>query len=111
MSNTQTTTFIPSKPVPSDYPLIDNDPHFKRVIGYARPSDYAHGVAAAAFAPAALLTLERFAPSHVGKGGFAPALRLAGAIALAGCLLLLSISAPAFASMAPPRTPARSTST
>ncbi|EGY23495.1 NADH-ubiquinone oxidoreductase 20.9 kDa subunit like protein [Verticillium longisporum] len=87
MSNTQTATFIPSKPVPSDYPLIDNDPHFKRVIGYARPSDYAHGVVAAAFAPAALLTLERFAPSHVGKGGFAPALRLAGAIGLAGGFL------------------------
>lgn len=42
---------------------------------------------AAAFGPAALLTLERFAPSHVGKGGFAPAMRLVTAIGLTGGFL------------------------
>lgn len=63
------------------------DRHFKRVVGYARPSDYLHGAVAAGFAPAALLTMERFAPSHVGKGGFAPVMRLAGAIGLAGGFL------------------------
>jgi hypothetical protein len=31
-----------------------------------------------------LWTMERFAPSHVGKGGFARAMRLAGFIGLAG---------------------------
>ncbi|EQB49425.1 NADH-ubiquinone oxidoreductase 20.9 kDa subunit [Colletotrichum gloeosporioides] len=87
MATAQVQTYIPTKVVKSDYPLIDNDPHFKRVVGYARPSDYAHGAIAAAFAPGALLALEKFAPSHVGKGGLAQAMRLAGAIGLAGGFL------------------------
>jgi hypothetical protein len=61
--------------------------HFKRVVGYARTSDYVAGGAAAAFAPVALATLERFAPSHAGKGGFPKAMRLAGFIGLAGGFL------------------------
>lgn len=61
--------------------------HFSRVLGYARTSDYVHGVAAAAFGPGALLAMEKFSPSHVGKGGFAPVMRLAGAVGLAGGFL------------------------
>ena len=61
--------------------------HFKRVVGYARTSDYVAGGLVAAFAPAALLTLEKFAPSHVGRGGFAKAMRLAGFVGLAGGFL------------------------
>ncbi|PTB44925.1 uncharacterized protein TrAFT101_000396 [Trichoderma asperellum] len=76
-----------SKVVETKYPLIDNDPHFKRVVGYARTSDYAAGAAAAAFAPAGLYALERLAPSHVGRGGLAKAMRLAGFIGLAGGFL------------------------
>ncbi|KAL7916486.1 NADH-ubiquinone oxidoreductase complex I, 21 kDa subunit domain-containing protein [Trichoderma velutinum] len=76
-----------SKVVETSYPLIDNDPHFKRVIGYARTSDYVAGATSAAFAPAALYALERLAPSHVGRGGFAKAMRLAGFIGLAGGFL------------------------
>ncbi|TWU74192.1 hypothetical protein ED733_001888 [Metarhizium rileyi] len=76
-----------SKVVQTDYPLIDNDPHFKRVVGYARTSDYIAGGAAAAFAPGALYALEKFAPSYVGKGGFAKAMRLAGAVGIAGGFL------------------------
>ncbi|CAM1501561.1 Fc.00g035450.m01.CDS01 [Cosmosporella sp. VM-42] len=76
-----------SKVVQTDYPLIDNDPHFKRVVRYARTSDYVYGGLWAAFAPTALLTLERFAPSHVGKGGFAKAMRLAGAVGAIGGFL------------------------
>jgi hypothetical protein len=76
-----------SKVVQTDYPLIDNDPHFKRVVGYARTSDYLAGTAAAAFAPAALYALEKFAPSQVGKGGFAKAMRLAGGIGVLGGFL------------------------
>ncbi|KAH0497470.1 NADH-ubiquinone oxidoreductase 21 kDa subunit [Trichoderma longibrachiatum] len=76
-----------SKVVETSYPLIDNDPHFKRVIRYARTSDYVAGAASAAFAPAALYALERLAPSHVGRGGFAKAMRLAGFIGLAGGFL------------------------
>lgn len=58
--------------------------HFKRVMRYARPSDYAHGAVAAAAGPGLLLTMERFAPSYVGKGGFAQAMRLGGFLGLAG---------------------------
>lgn len=61
--------------------------HFSRVLGYARASDYVHGVTAAAFGPGALLAMEKFSPSHVGKGGFAPVMRLAGAVGLAGGFL------------------------
>ena len=61
--------------------------HFKRVLRYARPSDYVHGTVAAAFGPGALLVMEKFAPSYVGKGGFAQAMRLGGFIGLAGGFL------------------------
>lgn len=61
--------------------------HFKRVVGYARTSDYVAGGAAAAFAPGALYALEKFAPSYVGKGGFAKAMRLAGVVGVAGGFL------------------------
>ncbi|KAH8648597.1 NADH-ubiquinone oxidoreductase-like protein [Xylariales sp. PMI_506] len=80
-------TYVPSKVLKTDYPLIDNDPHFKRVIGYARPSDYAHGIAAAAAGPGLLYTMEKFAPSHVGRGGFASAMRLCGTIGAIGGFL------------------------
>ncbi|KYK58779.1 NADH-ubiquinone oxidoreductase 21 kDa subunit [Drechmeria coniospora] len=83
----QSTYVGTSKVVQTQYPLIDNDPHFKRVVGYARTSDYVAGATAAAFAPAALLALEKFAPSHVGRGGFAKAMRLAGFVGLAGGFL------------------------
>jgi hypothetical protein len=63
------------------------DSHFKRVVGYARTSDYVAGAASAAFAPTALYALERLAPSHVGRGGLAKAMRLAGFIGLAGGFL------------------------
>ncbi|KAI2602766.1 NADH-ubiquinone oxidoreductase 21 kDa subunit [Hypoxylon sp. NC1633] len=87
MASTSQPTYIPSKVVQSEYPLIDNDPHFKRVVGYARPSDYVHGTVAAASGPGLLLAMEKFAPSHVGRGGFARALRLAGAIGFFGGFL------------------------
>ncbi len=58
--------------------------HFKRVIGYARPSDYAHGIGAAAAGPGLLYAMERISPSYVGRGGFAHAMRLAGVIGMFG---------------------------
>ena len=57
------------------------------MIRYARPSDYAHGAVAAAAGPGLLLAMEKFAPSHVGKGGFAQAMRLGGFIGVAGGFL------------------------
>ncbi|KAI1391864.1 NADH-ubiquinone oxidoreductase 21 kDa subunit [Hypoxylon trugodes] len=77
-------TYIPSKVVKSEFPLIDNDPHFKRVVGYARPSDYIHGTVAAAAGPGLLWLMERFAPSHAGRGGFARAMRLTGVLGVCG---------------------------
>ncbi|KAM0425026.1 hypothetical protein ACHAPT_009827 [Fusarium lateritium] len=84
----ETPSFVgTSKVIETEYPLIDNDPHFKRVVRYARTTDYVYGAVAAAFAPAALIALERFAPSHVGKGGFPKALRLAGGVGILGGFL------------------------
>ncbi|KAI1379262.1 NADH-ubiquinone oxidoreductase 21 kDa subunit [Hypoxylon crocopeplum] len=87
MATTPQKTYIPSKVVKSDYPLIDNDPHFRRVVGYARTSDYIHGTVAAAGGPGLLWLMERFAPSQVGRGGFARAMRLAGVIGVMGGFL------------------------
>lgn len=57
------------------------------MIGYARTEDYVAGGVAAAFGPGALYTLEKFAPSHVGKGGFPKVMRLATVIGLTGGFL------------------------
>jgi hypothetical protein len=57
------------------------------VIGYARTEDYVAGGVAAAFGPGALYALEKFAPSHVGKGGFPKVMRLATVIGLTGGFL------------------------
>ncbi|KAL2150110.1 hypothetical protein VTH82DRAFT_7786 [Thermothelomyces myriococcoides] len=90
MSNSNSTNQTypwPSKTLKTEYPLIDNDPHFTRVIRYARPSDYVHGIAAAAAGPGLLYAMEKFAPSQVGRGGFAKAMRLCGFISIAGGFL------------------------
>ncbi|KAH8589710.1 NADH-ubiquinone oxidoreductase-like protein 21 kDa subunit [Bisporella sp. PMI_857] len=80
--------YVPARAVQSDYPLIDSDPHIKRVIKYARPSDYAAGIGAAGVAPGLMLLWEKFAPSYVGRGGFASIMRLSGAIGVGGGFLL-----------------------
>lgn len=54
------------------------------MIAYARPSDYAHGIGAGLAGPGLLYAMERFAPSQVGKGGFAQAMRLGSFIGFAG---------------------------
>ncbi|KAK4456394.1 NADH-ubiquinone oxidoreductase complex I, 21 kDa subunit-domain-containing protein [Cladorrhinum samala] len=86
MSNPSSYQFT-SKTVKTDYPLIDNDPHFKRVIRYARPSDYAHGAVAAAAGPGIFYAMEKFSPSFTGRGGLARGLRLTGAVGLCGGFL------------------------
>ncbi|KAL8849303.1 MAG: hypothetical protein Q9221_005713 [Calogaya cf. arnoldii] len=74
--------YVPARTLDTEFPLIDSDPHFRRVIRYARREDYAVGVVTAAATPGALWVWERFAPSYVGKGGFAPIMRLAGVIGI-----------------------------
>jgi hypothetical protein len=63
--------------------------HFNRVVKYARPSDYVAGAVTAAAGPALMVFWERISPSHVGKGGFAPIMRLAGAVGLGAGFLVL----------------------
>jgi hypothetical protein len=61
--------------------------HFKRVMRYSRPSDWAYGAAVGAMSPALMLYWEKVSPSFVGKGGFAPIMRLSGAIGLTGAFV------------------------
>ncbi|OJJ84899.1 putative NADH-ubiquinone oxidoreductase 21 kDa subunit [Aspergillus glaucus CBS 516.65] len=82
-------TIVPPKRANTDYPLIDSDPHVKRVFRYARPSDYAIAGGMAAASPISFWMMERVSPSHVGKGGFAPVMRLATALGLVGGLHIL----------------------
>jgi hypothetical protein len=66
----------------------DRHRHFNRVIKYARPSDYVAGAVTAAAGPALMVFWEKISPSHVGKGGFAPIMRLAGAVGLGAGFLV-----------------------
>lgn len=92
-SEERTAPYIPAKKVNTKYPLIDNDPHFKRVVGYARPSDWAVGAGVSAAGPALMLYWEKVSPSYVGRGGFAPIMRLSGVVGLtAGFLMVYSRS-------------------
>jgi hypothetical protein len=58
-----------------------------------RKSDYAAGTAVAAANPLALYIMEKVSPSHVGRGGFAPGMRLVIGLGLgAGFLVSYSLS-------------------
>jgi hypothetical protein len=58
-----------------------------------RKSDYAAGVAVAAGNPLALYVMEKVSPSFVGRGGFAPGMRLTVGLGLgAGFLVSYSLS-------------------
>jgi hypothetical protein len=48
------TITMPGLQIHRDYPLIDSDPHFSRVVRYFRPSDYATWGIATAAGPTAL---------------------------------------------------------
>ncbi|KAH8660919.1 NADH-ubiquinone oxidoreductase complex I, 21 kDa subunit-domain-containing protein [Tricladium varicosporioides] len=88
MSNTEQRPFVPSKTIKTDFPLIDSDPHFRRVIRYARNSDYAVGAGVATVGPIGMLLMEKIQPSQVGKGGMAPIMRLTSAVGLTAGFLL-----------------------
>lgn len=59
------------------------------MFGYARPSDYAVAGGMATVSPIAFWIMERVSPSHVGRGGFAPVMRLASAVGILGGLHVL----------------------
>jgi hypothetical protein len=65
----------------------DESRHFSRVMRYTRPSDWAYGAGIGAISPALMLYWERVSPSFVGKGGFAPVMRLSFAIGATGAFL------------------------
>ncbi|MCJ1233740.1 hypothetical protein MMC14_001698 [Varicellaria rhodocarpa] len=89
--------YVPAKTLNTPYPLIDSDPHFKRVFRYARPSDYAAATGVGALGPGLMLLWEQVAPSYVGKGGFAPIMRLSGFLGLsAACLTVYQRSCNRF---------------
>jgi hypothetical protein len=46
---------MPAKEFNTPYPVIDNDPHFFRVVRYMRPTDYAAWGAVTIAAPAMLV--------------------------------------------------------
>jgi hypothetical protein len=76
----------------SPNPLLDGcsltfNRHIKRVLHYMRPSDYVAGTAIGLFGPSMMLLWERISPSHVGKGGFAPIMRLSGAIGVVAAFI------------------------
>ncbi|PWN26673.1 hypothetical protein BDZ90DRAFT_253314 [Jaminaea rosea] len=73
--------------VETEFPLIDSDPHFKRVISYMRPSDYvAWGSATVGF-PSALYLMEMFDPTRPPRGGLRSAMRLGTFLGAAGGFL------------------------
>ena len=54
---------------------------------YTRPSDWGYGAALGALSPGLMLYWEKVSPSFVGKGGFAPVLRLSFGIGAVGTFL------------------------
>ena len=68
--------------------LRHDDSHIKRVLRYARPSDYLAGAGLAALGPSTMLIWEQVAPSYVGRGGFASIMRLSVACGAVGGFLM-----------------------
>ncbi|KAI7213729.1 NADH-ubiquinone oxidoreductase 20.9 kDa [Hortaea werneckii] len=74
--------YVPAKSLNTDYPLIDSDPHFRRVVSYARPSDYTSALGFSALIPGTMLFWERISPSEVGRNGFRQIMRLSTTLGL-----------------------------
>ncbi|KAF8539735.1 C-terminal of NADH-ubiquinone oxidoreductase 21 kDa subunit-domain-containing protein [Trichophaea hybrida] len=73
---------VPPKQVNCDYPVIDTDPHFTRVIRYMRPYDYALGVGVAALGPAGFMLMEKLAPSQASPNAIRGSMRLMGVLGI-----------------------------
>jgi len=55
---------IPGKFIATEFPVIDTDPHFKRVVSYARHEDWAVGIGTAIAVPAAFKAMNYFSPVY-----------------------------------------------
>merc|ERR1711967_120854 len=82
--------YVPAKSLNTDYPLIDSDPHFRRVVSYARPSDYTSALGFSALIPGTMLFWERISPSEVGRNGFRQIMRLSTTLGLFSRFYLFS---------------------
>ncbi|CAO1625673.1 unnamed protein product [Parajaminaea phylloscopi] len=71
----------------TEFPLIDADPHFKRVVSYFRPSDYVAWASATAAFPSALYLMEMFDPTKPPRGGMRAAVRLSTFLGACGGFL------------------------
>jgi len=56
---------MPTKQLNTPYPLIDQDPHFSRVVRYFRPYDYAALAGATAAFPGVIYFLDQIDPTRV----------------------------------------------
>ncbi|WVO14565.1 hypothetical protein L204_102200 [Cryptococcus depauperatus] len=79
---------MPLKEVSHPYPLIDSDPHFKRVVRYMRPSDYALWAGATVAGPGLLWLHERVDPTKSQPASFRGALRLTGILGFVAGFML-----------------------
>ncbi|WFD48138.1 hypothetical protein GLX27_002806 [Malassezia furfur] len=59
---------MPVKEFETPYPLIDTDPHFKRVVNNFRPSDYTVWAGTTAAFPGALFLMEQASPTRARRG-------------------------------------------
>jgi hypothetical protein len=78
---------MPTKELKTPYPVIDADPHFRRVVGYMRPNDYVLWGGAAAAGPLLLSFWDKVDPSKA-SAGIRSAVRLSGWLGLCGGFLL-----------------------
>ncbi|KAF8983757.1 hypothetical protein BGZ46_009633 [Entomortierella lignicola] len=72
--------------IKTEYPIIDSDPHFTRVVRYMRGSDYAAWGGLTVAAPGILLALERIRPA-AGPRGINVALGIATSLGFMGGFL------------------------
>ncbi|KAI5843641.1 C-terminal of NADH-ubiquinone oxidoreductase 21 kDa subunit-domain-containing protein [Tricharina praecox] len=73
---------IPPKHIETEFPVIDTDPHFTRVLRYMRPADYGVAAVTAAAGPAGFMLMERMSPSQASQAALRSSMRLMGAIGL-----------------------------
>jgi hypothetical protein len=76
---------MPQKVVETPYPLIDADPHFTRVVGYMRPSDYATWGGATALGPTIFYLWEMADRTRM---PLKPMLRMGGVLGFVGGFLM-----------------------
>ncbi|KAJ1980611.1 hypothetical protein H4R34_002393 [Dimargaris verticillata] len=74
-------------PAVRPYPVIDVDPHFKRVVSYFRSSDYATWAGLTAMGPAIMYWMETYMPTKLGASQIRSAMRTCGGAGLVGGFL------------------------